>query len=302
MEYGLQVLALGQRQKIGLSEQEFGLIRRSKQNLELLFKLVEDYRVVVESYRAVEVAKHESALSHLLCSNAGYDDASDTRVMLSSRIAGYLACSRYFIDSTDKVLPKLVSETQAEQFKAFRSAIYDSTKEYRFIEALRNYSQHREIPIDNIKFFSGREKAQDSETVEIMHALSIGVSKAVLASDVKFKKTALEGMPESINLIYCIRSHMEGLWKTHDYLNKTLESVSDESRAVVKNAIDRFEAETKEDSLGLYALAQESDTDIREKVPMLLDWDDARRQALKKMQALKNLSRCYITGKTQPLK
>ncbi|MDI1314885.1 hypothetical protein [Prosthecobacter sp.] len=301
MEYCLQIHALGCPEKVELSEDEFLTIKASKHKLESLFKMVEDYRIVVESYRTVEASQFEAAFSHILYSRAGYNDESETRVLLSSRIVAYLSCARYFIDSTDKTISSILSKEDVLKFKAFRSEIYDSVKEYRFIEALRNYSQHREVPIDSIHFHSGYENKNDRSKSDIVNVLSIGTHKASLAADPKFKKMALDGMPEIINLVQAIRCHMEGLWGIHDYLNKCTDSIAQSSRFVIESAISRFEKEIKADSLGLYAFAQLSEVEVKDKVPMLLDWDDARKLAIQSMCPLKDLGRTYVTSKARPL-
>ena len=106
MDYYLQKPALGKNKRIEITENEFNKLKLAKDILTNFFSLTENYRVVVESYRAVEKAKHDAELDHILYSRLGYDDFSDSRVALNSPIVGYLASARYFLDSTDKIHPK----------------------------------------------------------------------------------------------------------------------------------------------------------------------------------------------------
>ncbi len=145
MDYFLRVLAIGQSAKIKIDENEFQNLVRAKELISYFIKLTENYRVVVESFRAVERAKHDVELDHILYSKLSYKDFSDARVAVNSPIVGYLASARYFIDSTDKILSKFLSAEQVESFNQFRSQIYDTINEYRFVEALRNYVQHRRL-------------------------------------------------------------------------------------------------------------------------------------------------------------
>lgn len=128
--------------------------------------------------------------------------------MLNSPIIGYLASARYFIDSTDKVLPKILTPEQEESFKTFRSEIYDTIKEYRFIEALRNYVQHRELPVHNVTYHNYVEDKNNIESSDKVLSLSLHSVRQTLQDDKKFKKAALKEMPEIIDIIYCIRFHM----------------------------------------------------------------------------------------------
>src|SRR6266487_2817258 len=215
MNYCLQRLVIGSAGKGELTKDEFTALKNAKRILGLLFDLTESYRVALESYRVVETAKHQGELSSILYSLSGYDELSETRVLLNSPIFGYLSSSRHFLDSTDKVLDSLMSTNEVEAFKKFRSEIYDSTPEYRFVEALRNYAQHRELPIHLITYHNFLESTEDFEASPLVTSLSLGASKEVLARDEKFKKSALQGMPDTIDIIQCIRFHMEGLWELH---------------------------------------------------------------------------------------
>ena len=299
MKYYLQKLALGQNGEIGITEKEFNALKQAKDALMNFFGLVENYRVVVESYRTIEKAKHDAELDYVLYSRFGYDDHSDARVALNSTIVGYLASARYFLDSTDKILPKILSSAQVKSFNEFRRNIYDSTIEYRFVEALRNYVQHRELPIHTVTYHSYTEDRNNIETSDKVTSLSLRAERQTLQEDRKFKKAALKGMPKVIDIIYCIPFHMEVIWKLHDYLAQAHFGIADNARAIVSSAIERCEANTEERSLGLHAIAQLTETEVTEKVPLLLNWDDARRAALKRIGNLNNLHKRYVTGKIQ---
>ena len=298
MKYYLQVLPIGQDTKIGITEKEFHELKQAKDVIKSFFSLTENYRVVVESYKAVEKAKHDAELDHILYSRFGYNDFSDVRVALHSPIVGYLASILYFRDSTNKILLKILSPTQMESFNKFRSNVYDSTSEFRFIEALRNYVQHRELPIHTVTYHNYVEDKDNIETSDRVFSLSLRATRQTLQEDKKFKKAALEGMPAVIDIIYCIRFHMEGIWKLYDYLARFHFGEADNAKATVLSAIRRFEANGG-NSLGLHAIAQETENIVTEKVPLLLNWDNARRAAQKKIGNLNNLHKRYITGKIQ---
>ena len=57
----------------------FAGLKRAKDILTTFFNLTENYRVLVETYRHVERAKHEVELDHILYSKHGYEDSADVR-------------------------------------------------------------------------------------------------------------------------------------------------------------------------------------------------------------------------------
>ena len=154
MTYSVEILALGEKDSLSIDEAAFKQLKAAKDTLNAFFTLTENYRVVAEAHRQVERANLEAVLEHILFRKSEYQDSADVRVMLSTPIFGYLATSRYFLDSTDKLLPTLLGDGEVKAFKALRSAIYDSTPEYRFIEALRNYSQHGNFPFHGRHFIT----------------------------------------------------------------------------------------------------------------------------------------------------
>lgn len=297
MNYCLRVIALGHPLKVELTQSEFEELKYAKNILTKFFNFTENYRVAVESYRAVEKAKHEAELNHMLYSDFGYKSLADTRVVLNAPIVGYLSSSRYFLDSTDKFLSKILSEQEANIYKDLRGEIYDSTPQYAFIEALRNYVQHRELPIHNITYHKFIEDKKENQDREIITALSIATSREILRKDKKFKQEAIKDMPDSINIISCIRHHLEGLWKLRKYIMDTYSYKSDTAREKVSESIDRYEQETSDEALGLNAVAYEEEYDIKESVPLLLNWDDARISSEARIGNLNNLHKRYVSGK-----
>ncbi len=141
------------------------------------YDFTENYQVVVESYRNVEKAKHDAELDHILYSRFGYDDLCNDRVILNSLIIGYLASARYFLDSTNRILTKILSPSEVTSFNEFRSSIYDSTKEYRFVEALRNHAQHRGYPIHTLTYRYYTEDKNNIKTSEKVYSLSPPLSR-----------------------------------------------------------------------------------------------------------------------------
>jgi hypothetical protein len=251
----------------------------------------------VESYRLVEKAKHDAELDHILRSRLGYEDLLDSRVGLNSPIVGYLASARLFLDSTDKTLPELLGPESIDSFKQLKGGIYDGSAEYRFIEALRNYVQHRKLPIHAVTYHDFVEDGSNTHESNLVTSLSLKSDRETLGKDKKFKKDALKGLPETVDIIACIRFHMEGLWQLHDYLITTHSSVAGRAREQMSKYIERYIAETRDTALGLNAVATDAVSGPCETVPVLLDWDDARLATLAKLGNLRNLHRRYVSGK-----
>ncbi len=150
MKYYLKNFTLSHNARIEITENKFNKLKQAKDILMRFYDFTENYQVIVESYRKVEKAKHDAELDHIIYSIFGYDDLCNDRVILNSLFIGYLASARYFLDSTNRILTKILSLAEVTSFNEFRSSIYNSTKEYRFVEALRNHAHHRGYPIHTL--------------------------------------------------------------------------------------------------------------------------------------------------------
>lgn len=296
----LQIFALGHADRVEIRAEDFTKLKAAKDKLLALFDFTENYRIVVESYKELERAKYEAELEHILYSKHRYEDSADIRVALSAPVLGYLSTARYFLDSTDRLLARLLGDAEIQQFKALRSKIYDDGSEYRFIEALRNYSQHRAVAVHGTTFHNFIEDPSKHETSDMVTSLSLFADREALKADKKFKSEAVEGMPEKINVIAGIRYHMEGLWRQHRAILELSSATAEAARSTIEHARNLFREKTgAADMVGLYAFAEDDDGQTLEELPLLLDWDDARRSVASRCGNLNNLHRRYVTGKIQ---
>lgn len=287
--------------KVFVSAEEFTSLKEAVEILHDLLKLTENYSVLVESYRKVELAKFEAELDHVLYSSPDYLDFFNADVALSSPISGYLSCSRYFLDSTNKIYKRLFTADDFEEYKQFVSKIYDSNVEYRFTEALRNYVQHSQLPIDTTKFNNFREPEIGIQESELVTCVSIYARKSKLNQDKDFKRKTLENLPEEIDIIESIRVHMECLWQIYNHISKKLNHLSERYRPILDMFISKFKNETGTSYSSFYACEQNTDGEEILRFTVTTAWDDARQQALSKLGNLINLRKRYITGKIRRL-
>src|SRR3546814_9673570 len=82
------------------------------------------------------VLKHES-----------YHEFQQIRLGFSRRLSSLLQSCRSYLDHTPHHLNKLESHAFADPFKKLTNTAYDGHFGCRFMEALRNYAQHRGLPL-----------------------------------------------------------------------------------------------------------------------------------------------------------
>ena len=297
MEYLLKGLANGQKNCIGISKSEYKEIESSTQILSLFSSFTENYLITLESYRKIEMSQHKLALNNRLQAFPGYKGFLENRVVLISTVIGYLSAGRFFQDWAIKHLPRMIGKDGSEKFKKSRCERYDNTPEHRFVEEFRNYVQHKDVPKD-ITYHLYYEDSENLEKSDMASSISYYARRDKLESDKNFKKIALIGMPDRINILQCIRTHMSGIWEMHDSVVSNYSSQANEARKIVEMYRDRFQLEVGGELTHLCVLAMDKEAGtINSKIQLFLGWDDVRREVLTQLASLKNLSKSYITGK-----
>jgi hypothetical protein len=174
---------------------------------------------------------------------------------------------------------------------------YDAHFEYKFMEALRNYVQHRGLPVQWAS--SGSRWTDDPRSAEAMleYSIELGAGRALFAEDEKFKKTVLADMPEKIDLKAAARRYVECLSRVHASIRTLIEEVMERSRLLLEEAHGRYGDVFKESLVGL-AACQCDDAGLRlETIPLLLDWDDVRKELQKRNRKLINLGKRFVSSR-----
>lgn len=298
MDYYLEIQKTTEKSTVHLSKEEFDAIMTARLILRLLYDFTENYRVVLESYKHLELTKCEAEINHVISSTPRYKDIDSALIPINTAILGYLTASRYFLDSTTRITQKLLNTDESNNFTLYKNKIYDTVKGYRFIEALRNYVQHRDLPIQSWTYHNFLDGSALEVKASGATCLSLFALREKLEADQQFKKMALNGLPERIDIIHAIRFHMEELWQQYNYLCKIFSDMGVISRVKYSMLIQQYK--TNEDGvLTLYVCEQSKNGELITKEPIILDWDDVRIAAVKKIGNLTGLSNRYITGKVQ---
>lgn len=108
-------------------------------------------------------------------------------VELNRLLLNLLSSIRTYLDHTGALLKHRfgVDSGELNEFNTVCSKHYDNCFEYRFMSALRNHSQHKEIPVQNVRLIS---KLDELSGVTI-YDMRISFSRDTLLKDTKIKQT-----------------------------------------------------------------------------------------------------------------
>jgi hypothetical protein len=179
----------------------------------------------------------------------------------------------------------------------FFSKEYDRNKDYRFMEALRNYAQHRGIPVHWAQGCSRWTSLEDDGLME--YSIELASLRSNLEKDGEFKKEILEEMNEKVNLKEATRSYIESLSNVHESVRTTIAESVTSARKLIEDALCRYASVNSGNVLGLSA-CKKTNRGLIDTIPLLLDWDDVRLKLQQQNPKAINLKKRYVTGIIKP--
>ena len=153
--------------------------------------------------------------------------------------------------------------------KSACSKEYDEHFEYRFMEALRNYVQHRGIPVRVVRLKSGWTSFDESGRMEF--ALEFFSQRRELATDDKFKKSVLNEIPTEIELRTACRRYVESLSEINEVARGAVSGAVDAARQAMEVMHRRYAAVYSDSSLGLSAMKLDDEGNVLESNSILLE-------------------------------
>ncbi len=228
--------------------------------------------------------------------SSNYSEHFSLRTSINIKLVNLLTSARLYLDQFPQDISECLPDENemSAKSKAFCSKEYDENFEFRFMESLRNYVQHRGIPLHATTRGSRRTNFSDNYRLE--YYIDIASLRSTFAEDKKFKQSVLKEMPEKIDLTVACRSYIESISAIHENVRKLIEKSTENARQCIKEFQNRYTKIYSGDLLSLTAYALRN-TKVLSETPILLEWDDVRKELQNRNTQLINLRKCYATGR-----
>lgn len=229
------------------------------------------FELILGNFIEFELAATEWSLRAHLVVNHSYEWSASLLAESDRFIMNILSTTRSYLDQVKQdfkhlsLVPSFYERVRAETGDAYDNR--PNSANYRFMEALRNLIQHRANPSHTVKQKSGVNHWTEYVTVT--------GSKNIYAEDPKFKKQVLDEMGDEVDLRAAMRDYVSLLSEVHWRLREVLAPHLESARSTTETALNRYNA-SFEASGGVVAL-EETDGADTECFPVLLKWDDVRR-------------------------
>ena len=295
MKYLLRTDGLGKVPEIEITKKEYDEFEKAQNILSNALEIEEIYEIVIVNYLDFEKQISNSIADYMVRGNIDYSSFFYTRLGLNIRLLNLLSAARLYIDKIKQSVPECVPKvTDAEEIVVkFLNKEWDENKDYRFMGALRDYGQHRGIPVHWTQQGGRWTSLEDDGLME--YYMELGSQYSYLKDDRKFKKKVLAESSEKIDLKAATRSYVESISCIHESVRAMINESITLARKLIEDAHHRYEAVYKDSQAGLSA-SKCSDKKQISTIPLLLEWDNIRVELQKRNRKLINLRKRYITG------
>jgi hypothetical protein len=294
--YFLKVLVLAPTPEVKINKTTYQLCKVSMDILQHALSIEEKYELLISNYSDFENELLGITNKLLIRPPLNYSDFFDDRVLLNRKLVNLLTSARLYVDQMTQHVEACVPNMENVQLttKSFFASEYDTNLSYSFMEALRNYVQHRGLPVHYVTMTTSRVEENGESLLEFR--VDLRAVKSQLKKDKTFKKKILNQIDDEVDLRKTTRQYIQSLSVIQSKIRVlTKESISN-ARSHIQNMQDEYKKVCSESVLGLNACYSISN-EITDKVPLISEWDDIRIKLETRNGALIGLSRSYISNK-----
>ena len=294
MKYLVTILTTGNNPELVINESKFEQLKQAKECLSEILSFEEKYELLLSNYMELEKECLIISAQNMVYEDNEYMNFFDIKLLFNQRIVNLLTTSRLYIDQLSQHIKACNLNID---IKSFFSYEYDNNFEYRFMEALRNYVQHRGLAVHFTSIGSNWTSLDDDG--EIQFKTRVYTKKDEVEKDSAFKKSVAKEMPDKVDIIYASRSYIESISKVHCNIRKILSDVAISSRQIVEEIIHEYEKISNGKSIGLGIVCLENNgkyDEILDKFYITLEWDNIRIKLERKNQSLVNLRKRFVSS------
>ncbi|NIA12043.1 MAG: hypothetical protein GWP10_20555 [Nitrospiraceae bacterium] len=296
MKYILCKNVLGNVPEIEISESEYYALQKARNILSNALEIEEKYEIVISNYLDFEQEILNATTKYMIREHLDYSDFFEVRLGFNIRLVNLLTAVRLYVDQLNQNVTECLNGNKKakDDVKKLFSKEYDENLYYRFMEALRNYVQHRGIPVHWTQQNSRWTSLDDDGMIE--YSIELASQRIYLEEDKKMKKSVLAEIDDKVDLKAATRCYVESISRVHDAERGMISDAIDCSRKLIEEAHRKYAQEYTDSLVGLSACKLDGHKQISS-IPLLLDWDDVRVSLQKRNKKLTNLSKRYATGK-----
>jgi len=300
MRYGLTRLVLGDHQFLEIPREQFGRVVAARQIVIDLLQIEEKFVFLIDNFRELEADALSNTLQNATLPSRPWSEMISDIHLFNRRIINLLTTCRVYLDHTPHHLSSIFpdDDTVKAELKQQLSQRYDASLAYRLLEALRNYVQHRGLPLSGIRR-NNRIIDPDNRQSGTEHTIEFNIDRNRLIDDPKFKRAIadeLQQMDGRIDIRPMIREYVALLADAHQELRKRLDATLTSASNTVSDTIAQYSQGDAQLEVALYVVEEDEQQQVTQK--FYLDRNPAKRhrEIVGRYSHLSSITRQYITS------
>jgi hypothetical protein len=300
-------MILGDKKRLSITAKNYNNLKIMREVLISGLAVERTYDLLIANYIELEEELASLSIQNSVLLPEGYDWFYTSEMKLNRRLINLLSVARSYLDHNSHNLKEasLAGAVDFKSVKAVKSKCYDQYFEYRFMEELRNHTQHYGLPLHFISFGSSIV-GEDQNAKMFEYSVEYAATVDYLEKNIKFKKSVLKECPKKIDLKKTTRVYMECLGQIQEKMRSELSPILANARKCIDNVRESFrqilEPSDNNNLLGLEAIILSENGKSKDSFSLNTDWDDIRIKLEERNRDLKGIGSSYITSMTKPSK
>ena len=288
--------SLGPNPRIPLSVEEYRAIEDAWDAILSLLPFEEEFDAVLQNYLEIESAFLGTAMQAMVLGHNDLVELRKIRLTFARRLSNLLSSCRSYLDHSPHHLKDLAQQ-YADTFCLLTNEAYDSEFAYRFMEALRNYAQHRGSPLHGTSFDSRRVE-RESEKALLQYSVGATIQTEKLRKDRKFKRSVAAELVgwDRIDVIAMCRIYIEKIAEIHGKMRQELQAAVDNAKGLLRQAIERYDKETDLGRVGIAIARSQNDRTVDDYRGIPEDVIDLYESLVRQNRRLVNLRNRFVSS------
>lgn len=257
-QYFIRKRVLGSKPRVAITRERFLELVDAREGISETLGIEEKYDLLLENYLAFSNGLLSLSTSLAVRPWTSWSESRGHVGVVHRHLLNLLSAGRLYLDQVRHHLSTMFGK-ESDEYEAFvdytRSA-YDERFGYRVLETLRNFVQHRGVPVGAAHDHWRSELANG--TVEKRTTVRVYILLDALASDRKFKKAVLWELQEidgrKVELGPLVQEWMQTMGDLHAQTREAVADFLPRWRSQIQDAVDEYKEYHGEDVVGLSAL------------------------------------------------
>lgn len=302
MRHGIRQLVLGSTRFLELAQDRYAELVCARNRVFEALYIEEKFAYLVENYRELEIEALASTVHHATLPQRSWSEMVADIHLFNRRIINLLTTTRLYLDQVPQHLMAICSgdtePTLEARFKTALSVRYGGSFAYRLLEALRNYVQHRGLPLSEVRRGCHIADPHDASS-PLLSTIRLVLDAEGLAADPRFKRPVadelgcLEG---KLDLRPMIREYVALIAEAHEELRTALSPRLAIWAAEVSDAIQAFAQGEKSLESGLTAVQEHDGGEVVKRHHLSREPAKRRNELASRYSLISSLKRQVITS------